>query len=154
VRLQKPPGIEITELRALDASRPDDSCDAARHRVTFSVNDAFHVQSPGAAAAFPSRLENAFRCSPRPCMTGLGDERAAWWLFEKRPVESYSFTDGTSFILMSRERVTTAVALDHQFSHEGFVVVPSETSGDTTPGPGARAGPHSRSDRARLCYQK
>jgi len=52
------------------------------------------------------------------------DERAAWSLFEKRADKSYSFTDCTSFILMRRERISTAVALDQHFSQEGFVVIP------------------------------
>jgi predicted nucleic acid-binding protein len=52
------------------------------------------------------------------------DERASWSLFEKRPDKSYSFTDCTSFVLMKRERIATAVALDQHFSQEGFVVVP------------------------------
>src|SRR6266568_3273658 len=53
------------------------------------------------------------------------DERAAWSLFEKRPDKSYSFTDCTSFVLMRRERIGTAVALDQHFTQEGFVVVPA-----------------------------
>ena len=53
------------------------------------------------------------------------DERAAWSLFEKRPDKSYSFTDCTSFVLMRREKIATAVALDEHFTQEGFVVVPA-----------------------------
>jgi predicted nucleic acid-binding protein len=51
-------------------------------------------------------------------------ERAAWTLFERRPDKSYSFTDCTSFVLMRRERMERAVALDAHFSQEGFVVLP------------------------------
>jgi len=57
------------------------------------------------------------------------DERAAWSLFEKRPDKSYSFTDCTSFVLMRRERVATAVALDQHFAQEGFVVLPVGSPG-------------------------
>ena len=53
------------------------------------------------------------------------DERASWLLFEKRPDKSYSFTDCTSFVLMRREKIGTAAALDQHFSQEGFVVVPT-----------------------------
>ena len=53
------------------------------------------------------------------------DERASWFLFEQRPDNSYSFTDCTSFVLMSRENIGTAAALDQHFSQEGFVVVPT-----------------------------
>ena len=55
------------------------------------------------------------------------DERAAWTLFERRADKSYSFTDCTSFVLMRRERIGRAVALDAHFSQEGFVVVPRTT---------------------------
>jgi uncharacterized protein len=57
------------------------------------------------------------------------DERAAWSLFEKRPDKSYSFTDCTSFVLMRRERIAAAVALDQHFSQEGFAVVPAGSRG-------------------------
>ena len=39
------------------------------------------------------------------------DERASWLRFEKRPDESYSFMDCTSFVLMRREKIGTAAAL-------------------------------------------
>ena len=52
------------------------------------------------------------------------DERAAWALFERRPDKAYSFTDCTSFVLMRRERIVQAVALDAHFSQEGFTVIP------------------------------
>ena len=52
------------------------------------------------------------------------DERAAWALFERRSDKAYSFTDCTSFVLMRRERIGQAVALDAHFPQEGFVVVP------------------------------
>lgn len=52
------------------------------------------------------------------------DERAAWALFERRPDKAYSFTDCTSFVLMRRERIVQAVALDAHFSQEGFAVIP------------------------------
>ena len=52
------------------------------------------------------------------------DERAAWSLFERRPDKTYSFTDCTSFVVMRRERVTHAIALDAHFAQEGFAVLP------------------------------
>ena len=57
------------------------------------------------------------------------DERAAWSLFEKRGDKSYSFTDCTSFVLMRREKIATAVALDDHFSQEGFAAVPGSALG-------------------------
>ena len=52
------------------------------------------------------------------------DERAPWALFERRPDKSYSFTDCTSFVLMRRERIGHAIALDEHFAQEGFTVAP------------------------------
>ncbi len=52
------------------------------------------------------------------------DERAAWDLFRARPDQSYSFTDCTSFALMRRLGLPTALALDADFLVEGFRVLP------------------------------
>jgi hypothetical protein len=52
------------------------------------------------------------------------DERTAWTLFERRRDKTYSFTDCTSFVLMRRERITQAIALDSHFAQEGFAVLP------------------------------
>jgi uncharacterized protein len=53
-----------------------------------------------------------------------GDEQAAWKLFHRRADQRYSFTDCTSFELMRRLRLTSALALDDDFRAEGFDVVP------------------------------
>ena len=53
------------------------------------------------------------------------DERAAWTLFERRADKSYSFTDCTSFVVMRRERMTRALALDDHFRQEGLEVLPA-----------------------------
>lgn len=53
------------------------------------------------------------------------DERAAWALFKQRSDKQYSLTDCTSFILMRRLRLTTALALDEDFAQEGFMVWPA-----------------------------
>lgn len=52
------------------------------------------------------------------------DEREAWRLFQARADQRYSFTDCTSFSLMRRLGVETAVALDDDFRHEGFETLP------------------------------
>ncbi|MCB1058138.1 MAG: type II toxin-antitoxin system VapC family toxin [Acidobacteria bacterium] len=52
------------------------------------------------------------------------DELAAWHLFVERPDKQYSFTDCTSFVLMRRLGLGSAIALDHHFRQEGFGVVP------------------------------
>lgn len=48
------------------------------------------------------------------------DENASWELFRKRPDQTYSFTDCTSFVIMRRLGITTAAALDDDFASEGF----------------------------------
>lgn len=52
------------------------------------------------------------------------DEQAAWALFCNRTDQRYSFTDCTSFELMRRLRISTALALDDDYETEGFRVVP------------------------------
>ena len=52
------------------------------------------------------------------------DELAAWNLFKERTDKQYSLTDCTSFTLMRRLRLTTALALDDDFTQEGFEVLP------------------------------
>lgn len=52
------------------------------------------------------------------------DESAAWQLFCDRADQRYSFTDCTSFALMRRLGLTTALALDGDFRTEGFILVP------------------------------
>ena len=55
------------------------------------------------------------------------DEHAAWELFCARSDQRYSFTDCTSFVLMRRLGLSTALALDADFRVEGFDVVPSKS---------------------------
>ncbi len=54
----------------------------------------------------------------------IDDERMAWNLFRGRPDQEYSFTDCTSFALMSRLGLDTALALDADFAKEKFKVLP------------------------------
>ena len=52
------------------------------------------------------------------------DEQAAWSLFCERADQRYSFTDCSSFVLMRRLKLATALALDDDFRAQGFQVVP------------------------------
>ncbi|MFQ5660353.1 MAG: type II toxin-antitoxin system VapC family toxin [Gammaproteobacteria bacterium] len=54
----------------------------------------------------------------------IDDERSAWKIFCNRADQRYSFTDCTSFSLMRRLGLDTALALDADFSVEGFQVLP------------------------------
>lgn len=52
------------------------------------------------------------------------DEAAALDLFRDRPDKTYSFTDCTSFVIMRRLGIQTAISLDADFRREGFGTVP------------------------------
>ena len=52
------------------------------------------------------------------------DLDAAWQLFTARPDQRLSFTDCTSFALMTRLKLDTAVALDQDFRALGWTVLP------------------------------
>lgn len=54
----------------------------------------------------------------------IEDERAAWELFCDRSDQAYSFTDCTSFMLMRRLGLVTALALDIDFAVENVTVIP------------------------------
>jgi predicted nucleic acid-binding protein len=44
-----------------------------------------------------------------------------WELYKQRPDKDWSLTDCTSFVVMSRERITQAFTSDHDFEQAGFV---------------------------------
>lgn len=53
-----------------------------------------------------------------------GDLDAAWRLFAERQDQRLSFTDCTSFALMTRLELHTAIALDQDFKAMGWTVLP------------------------------
>lgn len=53
------------------------------------------------------------------------DEHRAWSLFLARPDKTYSYTDCTSFVLMRRLGLHSAIALDADFQREGFALLPT-----------------------------
>lgn len=52
------------------------------------------------------------------------DEDEAWKMFQKYRDKDYSFTDCTSFVVMKRLKIQTALTLDSDFSQVGFLIVP------------------------------
>ena len=54
----------------------------------------------------------------------LEDEELAWDYFKQADDKTFSFTDCTSFILMKRLHITTALSLDSHFDQAGFSRVP------------------------------
>ncbi|MBI1731547.1 MAG: PIN domain-containing protein [Gammaproteobacteria bacterium] len=79
------------------------------HRAAVSFGEAL----------FRSRTVDLVRLTPE-------DEQAAWLVFAGRQDKKYSFTDCTSFALMRRLGLTTALALDDDFAQEGFEVLPAK----------------------------
>jgi predicted nucleic acid-binding protein len=53
------------------------------------------------------------------------DEQHAWALWLARPDKTYSFTDCTSFVVMRRLGLQSAIAVDTDFQREGFLRLPS-----------------------------
>ena len=53
------------------------------------------------------------------------DEDEAWAHFKRHKDKGYSFTDCTSFALMRRLHIPTAVATDKHFRQAGFDIEPS-----------------------------
>jgi predicted nucleic acid-binding protein len=51
---------------------------------------------------------------------GADDRRAAWEIFRKYADQEFSFTDCTSFALMRKLRLRTALTFDGHFSQMGF----------------------------------
>ncbi len=52
------------------------------------------------------------------------DEKLAWELFRRYSDKVFSFTDCTSFVLMKRLELSTAIALDNDFKSFGFHCIP------------------------------
>lgn len=52
------------------------------------------------------------------------DEQNAWVLWLARPDKTYSFTDCTSFVIMRRLGLQSAIAVDTDFQREGFLLLP------------------------------
>ena len=52
------------------------------------------------------------------------DEELAWEYFNQHQDKSYSFTDCTSFALIRRLRLASAIATDDDFKQAGFQVEP------------------------------
>jgi predicted nucleic acid-binding protein len=54
------------------------------------------------------------------------DERLAWDIFERYRDKVFSFTDCTSFSLMKRLQLSTAITLDSDFKIFGFHCLPNK----------------------------
>ena len=89
----------------------DESVTLLRYRLGFEPAHLFGREARGGA------LAQLHRVSPR-------DEDAAWSIFERYRDKTFSFTDCTSFALMERLRLDTAVALDGDFRSYGLRCLP------------------------------
>jgi len=54
-----------------------------------------------------------------------GEHLAGWQLMLGRPRRGLTIVDATGMIVMHREKISVCVALDPEFAHEGFRVLPS-----------------------------
>jgi len=79
------------------------------HRPARTFGDA--LQAGGLAAVL--------RLAP-------GDESAAWEIFTRYRDKSFSFTDCTSFSLMKRLGIASAIAIDDDFKAYGIPCLPRE----------------------------
>lgn len=73
------------------------------HKLSMSVGNIL-INAP--------EIERIFISQP--------EELEAWRLFSDRADKHYSFTDCTSFVIMKRLNITSALALDEHFRQEGF----------------------------------
>lgn len=89
----------------------DESVTLIRHRLGFAAARGF---GEALLASMPARLLAITR----------GDEARAWELFLRYRDKSFSYTDCTSFALMRRLGVDTAVTLDRDFRSFGFTCLP------------------------------
>jgi predicted nucleic acid-binding protein len=51
------------------------------------------------------------------------DVARSWKYFERRDLHKLSAVDATSFVIMTREKISTAFAFDHHFAAVGFRLV-------------------------------
>ena len=89
----------------------DETLSLCLHRLGHDV-----ARSVGSVLLDPTNVD-LIRITPE-------DEQTAWTLFCRRSDQRYSFTDCTSFELMRRLGIATALALDDNFRVEGFQVAP------------------------------
>lgn len=86
--------------------------------VTLILYRARHTQAVTAGEAVRSgALAQVLHLDP-------GDVDAGWEIFCAHDDKQWSLTDCTSFALMRRMGMDTAVAVDSHFSQAGFVVLP------------------------------
>lgn len=73
------------------------------------------------ALAWKDSLQSLKRFRILPCTQQ--DLTASWSYFEQRELHKLSAVDATSFALMKRHRIHTALAFDHHFASVGFRLV-------------------------------
>jgi predicted nucleic acid-binding protein len=89
----------------------DEALTFARHRLGWNVARSFGDEMRAGQLAFLVAVEP-------------GDEDAAWDIFVRFHDHVFSFTDCTSFALMRRLRLDTAVSLDADFRAFGLRCLP------------------------------
>ena len=89
----------------------DESVTLIRYRLGFAAAKSFgdHLLSAGIASLLP---------------VGQRDEARAWEIFTRYRDKSFSFTDCTSFAMMQRLKIDSAVAIDDDFRAFGLNCLP------------------------------
>lgn len=89
----------------------DETLTLVRYRLGWQIAVLFGEQ------VRDTRLTHLVSISPQ-------DEDAAWDIFKKYQDKSFSFTDCSSFALMERLKISTAVAIDGDFKAYGLHCIP------------------------------
>ena len=89
----------------------DETLTLLRYRLGFEPAFRFGEQLRNTRLAYLQRISQQ-------------DEEAAWNIFAQYQDQSLSHTDCTSFSLMQRLKLTTAIALDNDFHLFGFQTLP------------------------------
>lgn len=89
----------------------DEAITLLRYRVGWKIACTFGEQ------LFDGNVASLIELTPK-------DKKNAWKIFRQDSDKSFSFTDCTSFALMDRLRIPSAVAIDRDFRAYGVTCIP------------------------------
>jgi len=108
----------FAKLRALPEARRAELLQRRRAGQTLLALDDDGLPEPPIVLADPVDEVELLRVT-------ADDEESAWRLFVARADKGYSFTDCTSFVLMRRLGIGTAITIDRHFAKERFTTLPA-----------------------------
>lgn len=89
----------------------DETLTLMRCRLNWEIAHAFGAKMREGMLSRIARISSA-------------DEDASWEIFTRHHDQAFSFTDCTSFALMARLNIETAIAIDNDFKAYGFNCLP------------------------------